>query len=103
MGTKLCAAQSESCKVVLKLQEEYRKAVEQGHPALGGRLALIDLAGADHDNRDLKSSTKEELRESAQINKELFVLKNVMAGMGSGGAGRLPWRDSLLSKVLKRA
>lgn len=63
----------------------------------GGKLTLADLAGADHDTRDLSKSTKEELRESAQINKELSTLKGVM----SRNQGRRPWRDTKLTLVLK--
>merc|ERR1719320_920777 len=40
---------------------------EQGR-VLGGRLTLVDLAGADHDSRTFSSTTRAELRESAQIN-----------------------------------
>lgn len=68
---------------------------------LGGMLCLVDLAGADHDTRDLSAATKQELAESAQINSELATLKGVMSGLAKK-KGRLPWRDQKLTMVLKR-
>jgi len=75
--------------------------IEQGR-VLGGRLTLVDLAGADHDSRDLSRTTKAELRESAQINRELFVLKNCMRGLAlKRKEVHLPWRDVKLTMFLK--
>lgn len=68
---------------------------------IAGVLTLVDLAGADHDTRDLAQATKTELAESAQINSELATLKGVMSGLAKN-TRRLPWRDQKLTMVLKR-
>merc|ERR1711879_308070 len=68
--------------------------------AVGGRLTLVDLAGADHDTRDFSKATKQELKESAKINTELFTLGSIMRGLALQ-ANRLPWRDEKLTLFLK--
>jgi len=82
---------------VLALREKIEEIKARSSKICGGKLTLVDLAGADHDTRDLAKTTKRELRESAQINKELSTLKGVM----SWKQRRKPWRDTKLTLVLK--
>merc|ERR1719397_1440358 len=82
---------------ILALRKSFEEIKARSPKICGGKLTLVDLAGADHDTRDLAKSTKQELRESAQINKELSTLKGVM----SRNQGRRPWRDTKLTLVLK--
>jgi len=82
---------------ILAIRKRMEEIKARAPKLCGGKLTLADLAGADHDTRDLAKSTKEELRESAQINKELSTLKGVM----SVNQGRRPWRDTKLTLVLK--
>ena len=48
------------------------------HAAVGGTLVLVDLAGADRDNRDSGKknggATQKERKESADLNKSLLAL-----------------------------
>jgi len=82
---------------ILAIRKRIEEIKARAPKLCGGKLTLVDLAGADHDTRDLAKSTKQELRESAQINKELSTLKGVM----SRNQGRRPWRDTKLTLVLK--
>jgi len=91
---------SKITKLVNEIKVKESKLMTTGPKILGGRLTLVDLAGADYDDRDLKQSTKTELGESAQINKDLFSLKNVMKDLG-GKKKRLAWRDCKLTMVLR--
>jgi len=47
--------------------------------SVGGALVLVDLAGADHDKRDLGATTPQQRKESADINKSLLALKSAYA------------------------
>lgn len=51
----------------------------------GGRLILVDLAGADTDNRSigLAETTKEQRKESTAINQSLMALKDCIRGLSS--------------------
>lgn len=73
--------------------------------AVGGSLTLVDLAGADHDTRDLSSlHSATERSESNKINSSLLALKECMRGLGelqSTPNKRLPFRDSKLTRLLK--
>merc|ERR1712106_933268 len=63
--------------VVDKVEKAYDqlKSVKH-HEAVGGALVLVDLAGADYDNRDVgTATTAQEKKESADINKSLLALK----------------------------
>jgi len=82
---------------ILALRKKVEEIKARSPKICGGKLTLVDLAGADHDTRDLAKTTKQELRESAQINKELSTLKGVM----SQKKRRKPWRDTKLTLVLK--
>jgi len=84
-------------KAILKGSQD----LEVAGVALGGTLTLTDLAGADFDHRTYKESGengRQELRESAEINNQLFALKECMRS----NVARKPWRDTVLSKILKK-
>merc|ERR1712151_633124 len=87
-------------KVVTDCKAKALAAIRDGPAMLGGRLTLVDLAGADYDDRGLDETSKGELSESAKINEELFCLKNVMKELG-GKKKRLDWRNSKLTMVLR--
>merc|ERR1711879_477568 len=99
-----------SKQVVTKMKDKLKKINEERKAyiiesakngnAVGGRLTLVDLAGADHDTRDFSKATKQELKESAKINTELFTLGSIMRGLALQ-ANRLPWRDEKLTLFLK--
>ena len=91
--------------VLDKITEAYnQQATVRQHEAVGGSLVLVDLAGADYDNRDVgTATTAQEKKESADINKSLLALKECfryIAGNKSGG-GRGPFRGSKLTRLLE--
>lgn len=74
------------------------------HPSSlrGGKLAFIDLAGAERGN---DSSGSTELKggtngDGANINKSLLALKECIRAIDSGST-HVPFRDSILTKVLR--
>ena len=75
--------------------------------ALVTRANLVDLAGSE-DQRDALSSGAT-LKEAANINKSLFTLRKVILALSDGGkpggslAKHIPFRDSVLTKLLKHA
>lgn len=81
------------------LENDLETAAKTG-VAVGGTLTLADLAGADYDHRTYTESGngKQEQRESAEINKELFNIKECMRH----NVARKPWRESVLAKILKK-
>lgn len=83
-----------------KARAQEKALLKNSGGAMGGTLTLADLAGADYDHRTYTESgnTKQEQRESAEINKELFCLKECMRT----SIAHKPWRESVLSKILKR-
>ena len=79
--------------------EEARRVAE----GVGGQLLLVDLAGADHDNRDLGAgTTAQQRKESTDINKSLLALKEcfrTVAGVYGGKVGKKPARFYLFQKI----
>jgi hypothetical protein len=83
----------------------------------GGRLLLVDLAGADSDGRDIGSQgqTVEQRKESTAINKSLLALKECIRTLassslsttssslnkGGGGSLSIPFRNSNLTRLLE--
>ena len=67
-----------SVPIFQRVDQAYRR-LEQVHGRQGGALQLVDLAGADFDDRDLGSSTStttaQQRKESIDINKSLLALK----------------------------
>ena len=62
------------------------------------RLLLVDLAGSER----VKKTTSEgiRLREAKFINGSLSALGNVIAAKASSSSAHIPWRDSILTKLL---
>jgi hypothetical protein len=73
---------------------------------LGGRLAFVDLAGAEyqHDKSStlapVPKQTVQERQEGRQINTDLLALKEVIRACASGQS-RIPFRSSPLTMVLR--
>jgi hypothetical protein len=64
-----------------------------------GKLVFVDLAGSER-LRDSKSAG-DALRETASINRSLFMLGKVISALASGATGALvPYRESKLTKLL---
>ncbi len=66
------------------------------NPALGGRMILVDLAGADYDHRDGNVQ-----KESAAINKSLLALKEVFRSLSRSSTKRPNFRNSKLTRILE--
>ena len=73
-----------------------------GEPPTYGSLSIVDLAGSERPKET--GSRGAALREAGHINKSLYTLGKVIAGMAKPGrAGRkrnVPFRDSTLTKLL---
>ncbi|ORZ39478.1 P-loop containing nucleoside triphosphate hydrolase protein [Catenaria anguillulae PL171] len=83
-------------------QAREREIVAQAAGAIGGMVTLVDLAGADKDDRDIAKSgaTKEEKIESMYINKSLMALRQCITAIATK-QGRAPFRDTTLTRILK--
>ncbi len=84
------------------IDDMYAKEAKKKLP-LGGRLILVDLAGADSDNRTVGQGghTLEQRKESATINQSLLSLKEcirALAGSQSSPSSQVPKR-AVRSKV----
>ena len=75
-----------SVPIFQRVDQAYRR-LEQVHGRQGGALQLVDLAGADFDDRDLGSSTDsttaQQRKESIDINKSLLALKECFRFVGN--------------------
>ncbi|GFH56544.1 hypothetical protein CTEN210_13020 [Chaetoceros tenuissimus] len=76
----------------------------------GGRLLLVDLAGADSDDRSIgeKGTSLREKQESTAINKSLLALKECVRELTTSnssnrmqGKMKLPYRNSNLTRLLE--
>ena len=81
----------------------------------GTTLRLVDLAGSERNYETLQMSSRAFLRESAEINKGLMALKDYFrvstkraaaaadgaAAGGGAAAARVPYRASMLTRVLR--
>lgn len=65
-----------------------------------GKICLVDLAGSEDNN--LTGNDPQRMRESAAINKSLTNLGSVVEALNKG-AGRIPYRDSKLTRMLQDA
>uniref|UniRef100_A0A3B3TGY4 Kinesin-like protein n=1 Tax=Paramormyrops kingsleyae TaxID=1676925 RepID=A0A3B3TGY4_9TELE len=64
-----------------------------------GKLYLVDLAGSEDNRRTGNQGLR--LKESGAINLSLFTLSKVVDALNVGGAGRVPYRDSKLTRLLQ--
>ncbi|XP_048846933.1 kinesin-like protein KIF22 [Brienomyrus brachyistius] len=64
-----------------------------------GKLYLVDLAGSEDNRRTGNKGLR--LKESGAINLSLFTLSKVVDALNVGGAGRVPYRDSKLTRLLQ--
>ncbi|KAM0688558.1 hypothetical protein COBT_000175 [Conglomerata obtusa] len=62
------------------------------------KMNLVDLAGSENNRKTLND--KERMKESANINRSLFVLHKVVNAIVNGEK-RIPYRDSKLTRVLQ--
>lgn len=93
-------------KIVSEKRRLVRDVLNSGPPCLTGTITLCDLAGSDHDKRDLKDTTAQERKESQMINGDLLALKQCFRGLANAKGNRrtrLPFRQSKLTRVLKPA
>ena len=101
------AASSRShCLFMLAVQQ-----IDPGKPEevqAEGKLTLVDLAGSER-QQALIDVKKAALQDSVDINKSLFTLRKVILALSDGGkpggslAKHIPFRDSVLTKLLKHA
>lgn len=64
-----------------------------------GKLYLVDLAGSEDNRRTGNQGIR--LKESGAINLSLFTLSKVVDSLNTPGGGRVPYRDSKLTRLLQ--
>ncbi|XP_066522284.1 kinesin-like protein KIF22 isoform X2 [Hoplias malabaricus] len=69
------------------------------HRQLIGKLYLVDLAGSEDNRRTGNQGIR--LKESGAINLSLFTLSKVVDCLNAGTVGRVPYRDSKLTRLLQ--
>ncbi|XP_072312707.1 kinesin-like protein KIF22 [Eucyclogobius newberryi] len=69
------------------------------HRRQTGKLYLVDLAGSEDNRRTGNQGIR--LKESGAINLSLFTLSKVVDSLNSGTLGRVPYRDSKLTRLLQ--
>ena len=72
--------------------------------AISSLINLVDLAGSER--ADQTGATGDRLKEGAAINLSLTSLGNVISALADNSAGknvRVPYRDSVLTKLLMNA
>ena len=72
------------------------------HGGSGGTLTIIDLAG-NEGSIETAYHTKEQMKEAADINSSLMALRTCLAARASGGKKHVPYRESILTRVLRDA
>ena len=85
-------------------------------PLSEGKLVLVDLAGSERQQALLDTQDRGQMQDSVEINKSLFTLRKVILSLstgdgggrgglerGGGGKGHVPYRDSVLTKLLKHS
>jgi hypothetical protein len=81
------------------------EAMHEANQSLGGRMILVDLAGADSDDRGADKASAAELKESRMINKSLLALKECLRGLHAQHTGgvkqKMPFRDSAITRLLE--
>ncbi|XP_070847279.1 kinesin-like protein KIF22 [Chaetodon trifascialis] len=96
-STKLNQRSSRSHAVLLLKVVRTQRALP--HRQQTGKLYLIDLAGSEDNRRTGNQGIR--LKESGAINLSLFTLSKVVDSLNSGTTGRVPYRDSKLTRLLQ--
>ncbi|XXQ39338.1 Kinesin-like protein [Plasmodiophora brassicae] len=80
-----------------------KASAHDGGRTTSGKVSFVDLAGSER-LRETQSSGGQMLRETSSINRSLFLLGKVIAALGARQASpaksHVPYRDSLLTKLL---
>jgi hypothetical protein len=63
-------------------------------PATTAQLTLVDLAGSERWQEGRQ-------QETIHINKDLFVLRKVVSALARNNGGHIPYRDSILTRLLR--
>ncbi|KAA0725553.1 Kinesin-like protein KIF22 [Triplophysa tibetana] len=96
-STKLNQRSSRSHAVLLvKVLKSQRR---PPHRQQTGKLYLVDLAGSEDNRRTGNQGIR--LKESGAINLSLFTLSKVVDALNAGAGGRVPYRDSKLTRLLQ--
>ncbi|KAI7796832.1 kinesin-like protein KIF22 [Triplophysa rosa] len=96
-STKLNQRSSRSHAVLLvKVVKSQRR---PPHRQQTGKLYLVDLAGSEDNRRTGNRGIR--LKESGAINLSLFTLSKVVDALNAGAGGRIPYRDSKLTRLLQ--
>lgn len=96
-STKLNQRSSRSHAILLIKVVRTQRALP--HRQQTGKLYLVDLAGSEDNRRTGNQGIR--LKESGAINLSLFTLSKVVDSLNSGTAGRVPYRDSKLTRLLQ--
>uniref|UniRef100_A0A3Q3J1D1 Kinesin-like protein n=1 Tax=Monopterus albus TaxID=43700 RepID=A0A3Q3J1D1_MONAL len=96
-STKLNQRSSRSHAILLIKVVRTQRAIT--HRQQTGKLYLVDLAGSEDNRRTGNHGIR--LKESGAINLSLFTLSKVVDSLNSGTAGRVPYRDSKLTRLLQ--
>uniref|UniRef100_A0A146YH61 Kinesin-like protein n=1 Tax=Fundulus heteroclitus TaxID=8078 RepID=A0A146YH61_FUNHE len=96
-STKLNQRSSRSHAILLIKVVRTQRTVP--HRQQTGKLYLVDLAGSEDNRRTGNQGIR--LKESGAINLSLFALSKVVDALNSATAGRVPYRDSKLTRLLQ--
>lgn len=106
-ATNMNEASSRS-HAVLTIQLKQTRLSQTGSALNGGsteelisNIKLVDLAGSERLSRTLVYNQQARLKEGSQINKSLTVLGRCINILSLGSGGVVPYRDSLLTYLLR--
>ncbi|CAM9564836.1 unnamed protein product, partial [Phaeothamnion confervicola] len=97
------SSRSHSC-FTLRVAHKTTLQIEGGavrETSLNAKINLIDLAGSERAKKTGATGTT--LKEGANINRSLMALGNVITALSEGGRGHIPYRDSMLTRLLQES
>lgn len=98
-------ATSSRAHTVITIEFNQIKIVDGQETKKESIINLVDLAGSER--ADSTGATGDRLKEGANINKSLSALGNVITALADASSGKkkvlVPYRDSVLTKLLKNA
>ncbi|XP_062501904.1 kinesin-like protein KIF28 isoform X2 [Corticium candelabrum] len=104
-STNMNATSSRAHTVVTIMFDQIVKNEAGQETKKSSMINLVDLAGSER--ADSTGATGDRLKEGANINKSLSSLGNVISALAEEAAGKkkvlVPYRDSILTKLLKNA